>query len=307
MTDFLAGGHPPDHTGDTPAHTQPGAISYSEKEAALREVFGEQYGSNFDDPVLFQRWVCYSPAVKSFYRREFPLISRTLFAEAVYRRRPTYNQTVLDDFVALVEKKIEDIKTLLQLRSSQMAKILRDNGINGTADYMHPAEKLVPIIAGGARQYINVLTLLDTAYTLAGSAVLNGVITSKQRKEMELLCRKAVRAFSAMLRSEIIKLRKESQRMRAADGAAPDDAELTRVEQAQDQAVAAFDTAAAAEAAGSPGDAVAPEDGARVLQELAASTNAVTRPRKARTAPAPEAGDPPTAAPAADQVAAAAT
>ncbi len=56
-----------------------------------------------------------------FYKREFPLISRTLFVESVYRRRPTYNQEVLDSFASIAAM-YTSLKTVLSLRPPNTTK-----------------------------------------------------------------------------------------------------------------------------------------------------------------------------------------
>lgn len=264
------------HPGGTPT------TDLEDKRAALSEVFGEEYAKGFDDPVIFVRRTFMSPAVKQFFKREFPMISRTLFTESVYRRRPLFNQTVLDEFSALVEKKISDILTLLTTQVARLQKFCESNGAMVDADYMNPRTVLIPIIAGHAKNYIAVLEKLDIAYQYAGAATLNGVIDGNQRKQIELLCRKAVRAFSAMLRNEIIRLRKESQRMRAAMNTP--DPEVALAEDAHDQSVEAFDKAVSDDAAIDAASAVNPTEAAALIESLAA-TSAAVKTGKRKQAP----------------------
>lgn len=254
-------------------------FSAEQQLAALAEVFGAEYVRDFQDPVLFMPAVFRSPTVKQFYKREFPLISRTLIVESVYRRRPTYNQNVLDDFAAMSSRKLADILTLLGTQCERLRMICKTNGVQVDATYMHPDERLVPIIAGHAKTYLAVLRKLDELYQLAGSANLNGVIDSSVRMKTELLSRKAVRAFSAMLRNEIFKLYKESQRMRAAQNGQPADKELDRAESAHSEAVGAFDSQNASGDALDTGDQVDPAMASQVIDDLTAGVKAV-RPKK---------------------------
>ena len=260
-----------------------------EKRAALSEVFGHEYAKGFDDPVVFIRRTLKSPAVKQFFNREFPMISRTLFTESVYRRRPMFDQSVLDAFSVLVDTKIENILKLLTTQCGRLEVMCKSNGAMVDADYMNPREVLIPIIAGHAKNYIAVLEMLDVAYQYTGAANLNGVINSNARKQTELLCRKAVRAFSAMLRNEIIKLRKESQRMRAAMNA-PDE-EVTLAEGAHDQAVATFDKAVSDDSVTDSAINVNPADAAGMIDSLAATAAAQKNTKRIKKteaeAPAP--------------------
>lgn len=259
----------------------PREFTQEEKIAALAEVFGKEYADKFQDPVVFMPVTFLSPTVKQFYKRDFNLISRTLFMESVYRRIPTYNQDVLDEYSSMAARKLGDVQTLLTNQRNRLAKLCKDNGVSLSASYLHPEPKLVPVIAGHAKTYILTLQKLDEVYQLTGTALLNGVIDGGVRREFELLCRKAVRTFSAMLRYEIRKLWKESARMRAQ--MEQPDAELDKAEAAHTQAVAAFDEAVAGEMATDPKAHVAPEQAADVIADLAAQANAAkSAPKRKR-------------------------
>jgi hypothetical protein len=268
------------------------SFTHDEMMAALAEVFGQDYADDFRDPVVFARRQFASPSVQGFYRRDFPLVSRTLFVENVYRRRPGFNQAVLDDFAALTSKKLEDVHRLLTTYCERMRKICQSNSADMDATYMHPINKVVPIIAGGAKVYIGILEKLDVVYQLTGSANLNGVIDGNQRKATEMLSRKAVRAFASMLRVEMFKLRKESQRMRAA-AAGVDDKEVLQAEGAHDQAAQVFDEGVNQESQLDPGSAVAPEAAADLISDIAATTAAnASKPRRRKTEAASDAAAP---------------
>lgn len=262
---------------------------HAERISALAKVFGEEYANNFTDPVMFIRKSFSSPGVNHQYSREFDFISRTLFLEMVYRRRPLYNQEVLDAFSNLMSKKIADVLTLLNTQSERILAICKSHELTHErmeeATYMHPKQILIPIISNHAKSYISVLEKLDQIYVQTGSAILNGAIDGNQRKKFELLCRQAVRAFSAMLRHESIKLRKESQRMRAAQNASPDD-EVSLAEAVHDRSQSELDKAHKADAAAGDPSVIAPQDGAQVLDNLVATTNATAK-RAAKT-PKPE-------------------
>lgn len=181
-------------------------VDADEQLSAMAEVFGEHYAQDFQDAVVFRRHSFQSPAAKQFYKRNFPLVSRTLFLESVYRRRPLYNQAILDTFVTMVSKRLADIQQLISTQSVRLKKLCDSNGQLTDAAFVHPYEVLVPIIAAHANSYVRCLLKLDELYQLSASATLNGVIDGNQRKAVEQICRKAIRAFSTMLRYEIITL-----------------------------------------------------------------------------------------------------
>lgn len=254
-------------------------ITAAEQHAAMSETFGKEYAERFSDPVVFLRRRLNSPAAIQFYKREFPLVSRTLHLESVYRRRREFSQDVLDAFAALSAKKLEDILRMLQLNAERLQKLCKTNASGETAVYLHPEYKVVPIIAAGSRSYMTGLDRLDEVYTLTGQATLNGLIDGNQRKSAELLCRKAVRAYSAMVRTESIKLRKEVQRLSAANSAAPDP-EMTHAEQALDSAVQEFDQVVADEAVHDPANHVPGESAADLISDMTATTAATAATAK---------------------------
>jgi hypothetical protein len=230
---------------ESTAPPPPSALDAEEQLNALAEVFGEYFAEDFQDPVVFRRHCFQSPAAKQFYKRNFPLVSRTLFLESVYRRRPLYNQEILDDFVTKVSKRLADIQAVISTQSLRLKKLCDSNGQLTDAAFVHPHEVLVPIIAAHANTYVRCLMKLDELYQLSGSATLNGVIDGNQRKAVEQICRKAIRAFSTMLRYEIITLRKESARMRTASATL--DVEVEHAEGSQEQALQLVEDPAQAE------------------------------------------------------------
>lgn len=247
-------------------------FSQEQQIKSLGEVFGPEYAAKFQDPVIFMPVTFRSPTVKQFYKRDFNLISRTLFMESVYRRIPQYNQQVLDDYSAMSARKLADVHKLLTNQHGRLAKLCKDNGVSLNASYLHPETRLVPVIAGHAKTYILTLMKLDEVYQLAGTALLNGVIDGGVRREFELICRKAVRTFAVMLRYEIRKLWKESNRMRSQ--MTQPDVELDKAEASHNQAVVAFDKEVESEMTTDPNAHVDPAQAAQVIADLTSQTGA---------------------------------
>ncbi len=291
---------------ETVTPTPAAQTDMSAKMAALTQVFTDKFANGFDDPVVFVTRTFWTPAVKQFYKRDFPLISRTLFLESVYRRRPNYNQEVLDGFTAMVGKKIGDVLTYLGTSNGRLQGIIethrKSHGSFEEADYMRPRETLIPVISSHANSYLVILQQLDVLYRATGSAMLNGAIDGNQRKNFELQARQVVRAITSMIRNESIKLHKESQRMRAAAsaaaaGAAPAngvDPELETAEQVHGSAIAEFDQETSQAIAAGDDTVVTPENAGQVISDLTATAKANTargaKRAKANSDAAPAAG-----------------
>jgi hypothetical protein len=259
---------------------------------AFIQVFGKAYLDGFGDPILFREARFFSPAVQQEYKRNWALISRTLFGEYTYRRRPSYDQRVLDAFSHIVTTKLAAITELLNSRINTITKLCSDNGAQMDAAYMSCQTKQVPIIHAQAGQYLRALLLLDRFLQVSGSAALNGVIDGEQRRQAEMLCRKALYAFGAMIRNESIKVRKEAQRVlndQRSKGQV--DAEMQVAENMQGQALQEYDatgtdgTPAPAAAGNDSGTSASPaEEIDTIVAETKASDAATRKPRASKAA-----------------------
>jgi len=244
----------------------------TERKQAFSTVFGRDYLDGFSDPIIFKQGTFYSPAVQQSYKRNFAMISRTLYSEYIYRRRPNYNQAVLDAFSTLAASKLAAINELLTRSGAQLQKLCRDNGVEADASYFHCAHKQVPIIHAFSMQYLQCLTLLDRVLQLSGSAALYGVVSSEQRREVELRCRRAINAFSTMVRMESSKLRREAQRVLASSAG---DELIEAADKQHGQVLAEFDKQAPEAGDDTAGQSV--EDlaiSARAIDNKSASSSA---------------------------------
>jgi hypothetical protein len=198
----------------------------SSQVTALTEVFGEEFGKNFRDPVICLETTLSAPPPISMYKRDFRLLSRALYLESVYRRREGFNQEILNSFEKMLGEKLGAIRQLFENRRQQLMKLYNDNGVLPVQVYMNTQSFTVPVIAPYAKSFIDLLDLLDGYYNLTGCAALHGLLKSDQRRTSEMECRKAVRSFIGMVRTEQAKLRKENIRMREERGIAHDPDEL---------------------------------------------------------------------------------
>lgn len=254
------------------------------RQVALIEVFGEDFAGRFRDPVVFLRATYSAPPSKSFYRRDFHFLSRNLWLEEVYRRRAHFNETILDDFARMVGAKLVTFSRFLDTRMDQTTKLLAAQHHQWEPVYLQQQDYLVPVIAPAARSFIELLRKFDDYYQMLGYSNLMGVLDGSQRRKAELEARKAVRSFTAMVGSEVNKLRRESLRLRTTVGSTEGDSDVVAAEAAADAA-----TAALASSDDDPATHVPPEQAGQVLDDLAATTAAAAakRTRKA-AAPAAE-------------------
>ena len=93
------------------------------RKKAFADLFGERYEKSFTDPVAFRTIFFYSPPVSQEYRQNFKVLSRNLFAETVYRRRKGFNQEILNHYIAVSGKRLNDILKLLSLERDRMREV----------------------------------------------------------------------------------------------------------------------------------------------------------------------------------------
>lgn len=253
---------------------------------ALVDVFGEDFANTYQGPVLYMDHESLtSPASINLYHRDFKFISKSLQHEYQYRSWKGYNQEMLDRYADIVTKKLVSIETYLRTWVRRFEKMITDNGHElDTTFFPNPMSVTVPIISGHARSYFKLLKLLDDVYNMAGAASMQGAVDSKVRSEAEIRSRKVVRAFSAVLRNEVLALFREADRLKRAQaerGEQPDastDASLAQQKQTLDDMSSDLKS-----------DGTDSQDASAVIDAAAASSKALSsvegkKPRASRKA-----------------------
>ena len=281
MSEHLSG---PDDGADAEASR------LARRQKALEAVFGTRFLGSFASPfMVIEDHVIRCPVGIRFFKKDFSYLSKQLFLEYQYRSWRGFDAQLLERYAAITSGKLAAIDTLLQNNCNRLAKLLEQQG--HAADLgLWPVVFTtdVPIIATQARAYLDVLTRMDRLYALSGTANLLGVIDSSQRAVVEFSAKKAVRAFRAVLQTEVVRLYKEAERVMAEQHrSGKPDARMAAVVQQQGEEIAGFgastgedaEDAATALLAGAVGEAAA--DASAVV----AVTSAPVRVRKARRLP----------------------
>lgn len=258
----------------TKAMTSESASATADPRAeAMIEVFGPEFFQRFNEPVVFMSAELYSPVAQSMMRRDFALLSRSLLLESVYRRRMGFSTDVLDSFEVALKDKLAQVTHFYSLRNEQILRIFSTQSITPESSYIKVQQyPHIPIIATHARSFVHMLKLMDGYYQLTGCAKLMGLMDGSQARTAELQARKIVRAFLAVVRQEAIKLRRESNRLKAmSTGDVGDD--VRQAEMMMDTAVQEH----AADAASAGLDHVPDDEAAAVLDGIAATGSAAAK------------------------------
>jgi hypothetical protein len=247
---------------------------------AIVSVFGEKFAKQFMGPIAFiDDAKLSSPTAINFFKRDFQFISKVLNYEYQYRSWNGFDQGLLDRYGEMITKKLDSINTLITNWNNRFGKLMESNGVKmESAVYSNAIETTVPIISGHARAYFNILKELDRLNLIAGSANLMGVITSTQRAEAEFMCKKAVRAFGAALRNEVVRLYREADRLiKEQHGHGQVDDSKAATIAAQGAELDAFGKTMDADSATDSGLNLGGADPSQVIADAAASTAAASK------------------------------
>lgn len=210
-----------------------GMLHSDVKRKAFEDLFGADYAGRFTDPVLFQPVTFYSPPVSQEYRQNFKVLSRNLFAEWVYRRRRGFNEEILDNYVKVSGNKLDGIQRLIAADRDRLRAMAEGNGIEIDAGYLHCRNQMAPVIHSHAKEFLRCLQLFDELLQITGSLALHGMLSAVERRKVEVRARAAIRSFSATIRNESVKMRKEAQRLVAEN---EHDQELVETMRSQEEA-----------------------------------------------------------------------
>lgn len=247
---------------------------------AVVAVFGDKFANQFMGPIAFiDDATLSSPTATNFFRRDFQFISKVLNYEYQYRSWNGFDQALLDRYGEMITKKLDSIGTMIGNWNNRFAKLMETNGTKmDSAAYANAIQTTVPIISGHARAYFFILKELDKLNLIAGAANLMGVITSTQRAEAEFMCKKAVRAFGAALRNEVVRLYREADRLiKEQHGHGTVDTNKAETIAAQGQELDAFDKSMKTDSASDSSLNLEGLDPSQVISDAAAATAAASK------------------------------
>lgn len=269
-------------TNSAATDTVAGTQSLDEKRRnAMLEHLGEAFVKSYMGPVNFiDDAVLASPTSVNIFRRQFGYVSKLVNYEYQYRSWNGYNIDLLDRYAEIINEKLVRIQRLLTTRCAQITKLLETNGVDTqTTMFAQPLVTTVPITSNFALRFFNVLKDLDNLNMLTGTAAIMGVIDSKQRAEAEFTCKKAVRAFQAVLRNEVNKIYKEANRMHHAIPSNERDASQEAILAQQGQDLAKMTESLDNEVRVDKSLDFDGQDPGQVLDAATASVTAVNKPR----------------------------
>ena len=248
------------------------------RQQALEAVFGPRFLQTFQSPfMVLEDHVIRCPVGIRLFKKDFSYLSKQLYLEYQYRGWRGFDPALLERYASVTTGKLAAIDTLLQNNINRLLKLLEQQGHEaelGLWPAVFTAD--VPIIATQARAYLGVLAKLDRLYALSGTANLLGVIDSSQRAVVEFSAKRAVRAFRAVLQTEVVRLYREAERVVAEQHRSGKvDARMAAVVQQHGEAIVAYEASTRADAEDDEGGA--PEAGSPPAVETTATPASAPR------------------------------
>lgn len=249
---------------------------------ALVDIFGEQFANTYQGPIMFlDDQSLGSPTSIAFFRRDFAFVSRALHREYQYRNWVGFNQELLDRYNEMITKKLTGLGTLLKNWKGRFNNLMEQNGskMDDTL-YGTRVRTSVPIMSGHARTYFLLLKEVDEVFLISAAANMLGVIDSTQRAQAERLVKKAVRAFAAALRNEVLRLYQEGNRLNRGEST-PDPEKVAQQEDTSAD-LQAFEGTMNKDAKTDADLAVGTADPGALIDEAAAASTAAAKPKSTR-------------------------
>lgn len=201
--------HSPEATG-APLATDP-ALQQARLEI-LDSMFGKRFQGVEFSPVLWRTMTFHSAQSRAFFKRDFAFLSRGLQLELSYRSWRAFPEASLDKFSAVTTTKLTQIRALMSGTIARLKALFQSNGLSlNDIQFPRPITEQVPVIAPQARQYLELLGLLDELLLLTGGAALHGLIDTKQKQAAEVGCLRGLRAFKVIVMQEKRRLFQDAQ------------------------------------------------------------------------------------------------
>ena len=137
-----------------------------------------------------------SPLVRQVFRRDFVYVSRQLHALEASRRVQGLDRTALNDALAALQRRADDVQALLQRIAAEMQDAIDARGPpNARLAFARPARFQATIVSPGARRFLALLTQADETVARLEMAWLLGLVDPATRAALASDCRRALHGY----------------------------------------------------------------------------------------------------------------
>ena len=140
-----------------------------------------------------------SALVRQVFRRDFVYVSRQLHALEASRRVQGLDRTALDDALAALRRRADDVQALLQRIATEMQSAIDARGpANAHLAFARPARFQATIVSPGAHRFLALLIQADETLARLEMAWLLGLVDPATRTALSSDCRRALHGFKEL-------------------------------------------------------------------------------------------------------------
>lgn len=193
----------------------PARPTYFDPQAPDHQVtVTDLFGPHFRDGVVELDYLLRTQNMKQLYKRDFVYISRMLYSVERYRKVSIVDQTKIDASEAIVTRKIDSVRKLLNSQLKQATALIEANAqVAHRISYPRAERYRAPLISPYAREFMELLVTCDEAASKLEAAYLLGLIEREKRSAVLMQMRKAIRTIAPTARQIRVELAKYMRRL----------------------------------------------------------------------------------------------
>lgn len=163
--------------------------------------------------------------MRQIFRRDFVYISRLLHALQASRRVQGLDRRCLDEALATLQRRAEDIQTLLQdIRTRLQATIESHAPPDAQIEFARPARFQATVVSPSAHRYLALLVEADDTLAHLEMAWLLGLVEPTDRTALASDCRRALNGYKDLVadRRQAVGAEVRAVNARRRNGVAPE-------------------------------------------------------------------------------------
>jgi hypothetical protein len=175
------------------AHANPTA---SEPRRALHDADLWQLARRAQGATLQLDFELRTAAMRQVFRRDFVYVSRQLHALQASRRVQGLDRASLDDALAAITRRADDVQALLQRIAAALQAAIASRGpASARLAFARPARFQATIVGPSAHRYLALLMQADETLAHLEMAWLMGLVEPARRSALASDCRRALQGF----------------------------------------------------------------------------------------------------------------
>ena len=183
---------------DVPAEDAPSR--FVEPERAPRDIELWNLARRAQGAVVRLDFELRTPLARQLFRRDFVFVSRQLHALEASRRVQRLDRACLDDALAALLQRADDVQALLQRIGTELQAAIDGRApASARIAFARPARFQAIIVSPIARRHLALLVLADDTLARLEMARLMGLVEPTHRSALASDCRRALHGFKELV------------------------------------------------------------------------------------------------------------